>query len=50
LERADVQGIHQGSARHSSGYQDGFAGIKNDKELRDLWGYLKQFAADGNKK
>jgi cytochrome c len=27
-----------------------FAGIKNDKELDDLWGYLKQFAADGRKK
>jgi len=26
-----------------------FAGIKNDKELKDLWGYLKQFAADGHK-
>jgi cytochrome c len=27
-----------------------FAGIKNDKEFKDLWGYLKQFAADGHKK
>jgi cytochrome c2 len=27
-----------------------FAGIKNDKELDDLWSYLKQFAADGQKK
>jgi cytochrome c len=27
-----------------------FAGIKNDKELKDLWGYLKQFAADGHKR
>jgi cytochrome c len=27
-----------------------FAGIKNDKELKDLWAYLKQFAADGQKK
>jgi cytochrome c len=27
-----------------------FAGIKSDKELDDLWGYLKQFAADGQKK
>jgi cytochrome c len=27
-----------------------FAGIKDDKELKDLWGYLKQFAADGHKK
>jgi cytochrome c len=27
-----------------------FVGIKNDRELKDLWGYLKQFAADGHKK
>jgi cytochrome c len=27
-----------------------FAGIKNDKEIADLWGYLKQFKADGSKK
>ena len=26
-----------------------FAGIKNDKEIADLWGYLKQFKADGGK-
>ncbi|HEX2216727.1 MAG TPA: cytochrome c family protein [Xanthobacteraceae bacterium] len=26
-----------------------FAGIKNDKEIVDLWAYLKQFAADGTK-
>jgi cytochrome c len=25
-----------------------FAGIKNDKEIADLWGYLKQFKADGS--
>ena len=27
-----------------------FAGIKNDKEIADLWGYLAQFKADGSKK
>jgi cytochrome c2 len=27
-----------------------FAGIKSDKELADLWSYLKQFAANGSKK
>jgi cytochrome c len=27
-----------------------FAGIKNDKEIDDLWSYLRQFAADGQKK
>ena len=26
-----------------------FAGIKNEKEIADLWGYLKQFKADGSK-
>ena len=26
-----------------------FAGIKNDKEIADLWAYLKQFKADGKK-
>ena len=25
-----------------------FAGIKNDKEMADLWAYLKQFKADGS--
>jgi len=27
-----------------------FAGIKGDREVTDLWGYLKQFAANGDKK
>jgi cytochrome c len=27
-----------------------FAGIKSEKEVTDLWGYLKQFAATGSKK
>jgi cytochrome c len=26
-----------------------FAGIKNEKEIGDLWAYLKQFKADGTK-
>lgn len=26
-----------------------FAGIRNEKEIADLWGYLKQFKADGSK-
>ncbi len=26
-----------------------FTGIKNDKEIGDLWAYLKQFKADGSK-
>ncbi len=27
-----------------------FAGIKNDKEVADLWAYLKKFGPDGNTK
>ena len=27
-----------------------FAGVKNEKERGDLWAYLKQFDASGNKK
>jgi cytochrome c len=27
-----------------------FAGIKNDTEIENLWGYLAQFTADGSKK
>ncbi|HTT49127.1 MAG TPA: cytochrome c family protein [Pseudolabrys sp.] len=27
-----------------------FPGIKNDKEIGDLWAYLKQFGPDGKKK
>ena len=27
-----------------------FAGIRNEKEIADLWGYLNQFKADGSKK
>ena len=27
-----------------------FPGIKDDKQIDDLWAYLKQFGPDGNKK
>jgi len=27
-----------------------FAGVKNEKEIGDLWAYLNQFGPDGNKK
>jgi cytochrome c len=27
-----------------------FAGIKNEKEISDLWAYMRQFDADGKKK
>ena len=32
------------------GTPHGFVGIKNDKDIADLWAYLKQFEADGAKK
>jgi hypothetical protein len=34
-------------ARHA---RHAFVGIKNDKDIADLWAYLKQFRADGEKK
>ncbi len=27
-----------------------FVGVKNDKDITDLWAYLKQFGSDGTKK
>src|SRR5262249_36912440 len=27
-----------------------FIGVKNDKDIADLWAYLKQFGSDGQKK
>jgi cytochrome c2 len=27
-----------------------FVGIKNDKEIADLWAYLQQFGPEGQKK
>jgi cytochrome c len=27
-----------------------FVGIKNDKDIADLWAFLKQFGPDGQKK
>src|SRR6516165_5108754 len=32
------------------GHPIAFVGIKNDKDIADLWAYLKQFGADGAKK
>jgi len=33
-----------------AGTKMAFPGIKNETEAKDLWAYLKQFDADGNKK
>jgi cytochrome c len=35
--------------RAMPGTRMAFVGIRNDKEIEDLWAYLKQFKADGSK-
>ena len=37
-------------AQEMPGTRMAFVGIKNDKDIADLWAYLKQFGADGAKK
>lgn len=37
----------QNPAAKVPGTKMAFAGIKNDKEIGDLWAYLKQFKTDG---
>jgi cytochrome c len=37
-------------AQKIPGTRMAFAGIKNEKEISDLWTYLNQFDKDGNKK
>ena len=37
----------QAPAAKVPGTKMAFAGIKNEKEIADLWAYLKQFKADG---
>jgi cytochrome c len=37
----------QNPAAKVPGTKMAFAGIKNEKEIGDLWAYLKQFKADG---
>jgi len=37
----------QAPAAKVPGTKMAFAGIKNEKEIGDLWAYLKQFKADG---
>jgi len=39
----------QAPAAKVPGTKMAFAGIKNEKEIANLWGYLKQFKADGTK-
>jgi cytochrome c2 len=34
----------------TAGTRMAFVGIRNDKDIADLWAYLKQFGADGAKK
>jgi len=39
--------LYNGSSPVGTG---AFVGIKNDKDIADLWAYLKQFGSDGAKK
>jgi cytochrome c len=40
----------QNPMQRMPGTKMAFAGIRNEKEIADLWGYLHQFNADGSKK
>ncbi len=40
----------QNPMQKMKGTRMAFVGIRNEKEIADLWAYLKQFAADGSKK
>ena len=40
----------QNPMQRMPGTKMAFAGIRNEKEITDLWGYLTQFKADGSKK
>jgi cytochrome c len=40
----------QNPMQRMPGTKMAFAGIRNEKEITDLWGYLNQFKADGSKK
>lgn len=44
------KGYIQNPMQRVPGTKMAFAGIKNEKEIADLWGYLAQFKADGSKK
>ena len=47
---AEFKDYIQNPMQRVPGTKMAFAGIKNEKEIADLWGYLKQFKADGTKK
>jgi len=40
----------QGPAAKVPGTKMAFAGLKDEKQIADLWAYLKQFKADGSTK
>ncbi|HKD25135.1 MAG TPA: hypothetical protein VKC66_04365 [Xanthobacteraceae bacterium] len=53
LEIEVKRGIHspiRAPMQEMPGTRMAFVGIKNDKDIADLWAYLKQFGADGAKK
>jgi len=48
-EEAFTKYIHA-PMQEMPGTRMAFVGIKNDKDIADLWAYLKQFGPDGEKK
>ena len=53
LEIKVKRGIHspiRAPMQEMPGTRMAFVGIKNDKDIADLWAYLKQSGADGAKK
>jgi cytochrome c len=45
-----IEGYNYSEANKKPGTKMAFAGIRNEKEIADLWAYLNQFKADGSKK
>ena len=46
----DFPGYIRAPMQAMPGTRMAFVGIKNDKDIADLWAYLKQFDPDGQKK
>jgi cytochrome c len=47
---SDFPGYIRAPMQAMPGTRMAFVGIKNDKDIADLWAYLKQFGPDGQKK
>ena len=50
LERGNFPKYIRAPMQEMPGTRMAFVGIKNDKDIADLWAYLKQFGTDGAKK